>query len=65
VNVRGLQKAQEELGELVVEAKLPSVGQAPTGSYEGEGCVILRHPDTEVVDKGLRRLLDLVSVELG
>ncbi|MCZ6787003.1 MAG: ATP-grasp domain-containing protein [Planctomycetota bacterium] len=65
VNVRGLEKAQEELGELVVEAKLPSVGQAPTGSYEGEGCVILRHPDTEVVDKGLRRLLDLISVELG
>ena len=64
-NIRGIEKAQEELGELVVEAKLPSVGQAPTGSYEGEGCVILRHPDTEVVDKGLRRLLELIRVELG
>jgi biotin carboxylase len=63
--VHGLAEAQRELGELVVEAKLPKVGQAPGGSYEGEGYVILRHGDTEVVERGLSRLVSLLRVELG
>lgn len=63
--VWGLDQAQQELGPLVVEAKLPQVGQAQASSYEGEGYVILRHEDTEVVSRALRRLVTLVRVELG
>ena len=63
--VHGLEQAQRELGELVVEAKLPQPGQTPSGSYEGEGYVILRHPETEVVERALHRLVSLVRVELG
>lgn len=65
VRVHGLEQAQKELGALVVEAKLPEVGQAPSGSYEGEGYVILRHPDTHVVEAGLERVVSLLKVELG
>ncbi|HSF18243.1 MAG TPA: hypothetical protein VLK65_22095 [Vicinamibacteria bacterium] len=62
--VHGLEHAQREIGDLVVEAKLPRAGQAPTGTYEGEGYVILRHPDTEVVERGLKRLVERIYVEL-
>jgi biotin carboxylase len=62
--VAGLEQAQRELGALVVEAKIPQPGQAPSGTYEGEGYVILRHPETRVVEEGLRRLVSLVRVEL-
>ena len=40
-------------------------GQGPSGSYEGEGFVVLRHPETEVVEKGLRRLVTLIRVEMA
>jgi biotin carboxylase len=65
VDVEGLERAQRELGELVVEAKPPRLGQAPTGTYEGEGYVIVRHPQTEVVEDALRRLVSILRVKLG
>ncbi len=46
---------QRELGGLIVEAKLPQIGQPQASSYEGEGYVIFRHPETEVVEEALRR----------
>src|SRR5579864_542186 len=65
VAVHGLDRLQRELGELVIEADLPHRGQSPSGTYEGEGHVILRHPDTAVVEAGLRRVIELARVELG
>jgi hypothetical protein len=63
--IQGLDQVERELGSLVVDFKLPTPGQAPTGSYEGEGFVILRHPDTAVVQQALRRLISTVRVELS
>jgi hypothetical protein len=63
--IHGLTEAQKEVGDLVVEAKLPQAGQSPSGTYEGEGYVILRHPETEVVERGLKRLVERIYVELG
>lgn len=65
VAVHGLDEGQRELGELVVDVRLPQIGQPRAESYEGEGYAILRHPDTDVVARGLRRLISLVRVELG
>ena len=64
-NISGLDLAQRQYGELVVEAKLPVTGQAPSDSYEGDGFVILRHPDTRVIEDALRDIVKLVRVELG
>ncbi len=64
-SVRGLEQAQKELGELVVEARLPQLGMPPKEGYEGEGYVVLRHPDTQVVVKALQRLIEIVRVDLG
>lgn len=63
--VHGLERAQQELGRLVVEAKMPQPGQPASSSYEGEGYVIFRDPSTEVVARALRRVVELVQVELG
>lgn len=65
VRIHGLEQAGRELGELVTDVKLPQVGQTPTGSYEGEGYVLLRHPETDVVKDALLHLISLVRVELG
>jgi hypothetical protein len=65
VAIHGLEQAGRELGELVTDVKLPEPGQTPTGSYEGEGYVLLRHPETEVVKQALLRLISIVRVELG
>lgn len=63
--VHGLKEALAEVGHLVVDARLPIEGQAPSGTYEGEGYVILRHPQTEVVRAALDRLISTVRVELA
>jgi biotin carboxylase len=63
--VHGLDVLQRELGELVVEARMPRAGQpAAADTYEGEGYVILRHPDTEVVERALRRVVEVARVQL-
>jgi len=61
----GLEEAQSRFGSLVVEARLPQEGQSPSDSYEGDGYVIVRHPDTEVVQNALREIVKIVRVELG
>jgi len=62
--IHGLDEANRRYGELVVEVKLPREGQAPADSYEGDGYVIVRHADTEVVADALANIVQLVRVEL-
>jgi biotin carboxylase len=63
--VHGLTQAQRELGGIVVEARLPQVGQAQPAGYEGAGYLIVRHPETRLVEQALRRAVELIRVELG
>ncbi len=63
--IHGLDEAQKRYGHLVVEAKLPRAGQAPSDSYEGDGFVIFRHPESDVVEDALRNVVRLVQVELA
>lgn len=63
--IRGLSQAQKDIGPLVVETNLPKLGQPKSSSYEGEGFVILRHPETRVVREALHRLISVVRVEMG
>jgi hypothetical protein len=62
--VHGLETLQRELGDLVVEARLPHEGQHRSESYEGEGYVILRHDETDVVAAALRRVTEVARIEM-
>ena len=63
--VTGLEAMQQQVGELIVEARLPTIGKAPNSSYEGDGFVIVRHPDSRVVTQAVQTIVSTVRVELG
>jgi Phosphoribosylglycinamide synthetase, ATP-grasp (A) domain len=62
---RGLDTLPPEVSSLVVDSRLPRPGQPSTGSYEGDGYITVRHPDTAVVTRALKTLVTTVRVELG
>jgi biotin carboxylase len=64
-SVRGLETVARELGGLVCDYRSPQEGDTPTGTYEGEGFIIVRHPETRVVERALARIVSLIRVELG
>lgn len=63
--VAGLEDLARELGPLCVESRLPREGQPRSATYEGEGYLIVRHPETETVQAALERIVTRVRVELG
>ena len=63
VAVHGLEEAQREVGEHVVDRVLPKIGQPKSTSYEGEGWAMVRHPEDRVVLHALKRMIELVKVE--
>ena len=65
VDVRGVDRANEQLGHLVVESKLPARGTPKSDSYEGDGYVIVRDPDTEVVTAAIKTIIETIGIEYG
>ena len=63
--VHGLDALPPEVTALVVDSRLPRAGQPSSGSYEGDGYITIRHPDTEVVTAALKQIVSTVRVELG
>jgi len=63
--IHGLEEARRLVGPLAVEVKLPRPGQPPARTYDGDGHVIVRHPETEVVKQALAALIRTIRVELG
>lgn len=63
--IHGLEEAQQRFGDIVMEAKLPKEGQPPSDSYEGDGYVIVRHPETDVVERALTDIVKTIRVELA
>jgi biotin carboxylase len=63
--IHGVDDIQQRFGSIVVEAKLPREGQPPSDSYEGDGYIIVRHPDTDVVQNALQEIVKTIRVELA
>ena len=60
--VTGLKEIHEAVGRYVVEANIPDVGTPKSDSYEGDGYVVVRDPDTEVVKAVLKKIIETVKV---
>lgn len=65
VHVEGVEQVAQSLGALITDDRLPVVGHGPTGSYEGDGFIIVRHPETAVVDAAVQEIVSTVRVWLG
>jgi formate-dependent phosphoribosylglycinamide formyltransferase (GAR transformylase) len=63
VRVAGVAEANARVGSIVAEARLPTVGAPKSDSYEGDGYVILRDDDTEVVKRGLKTVIETIRVD--
>jgi len=60
--VRGIHEVHQRVGHLVVEAKLPTIGDHKASGYEGEGYIIVRDPSTAVVQQALKTIIETVNV---
>jgi biotin carboxylase len=65
LRVTGVAAAQDRVGPLVVEARLPQLGAPRSDSYEGDGYVIVRDPDTEVVTAAMTTIIETIQVHYG
>ncbi len=65
IRIDGLDAVQRDFGSMICDVRLPTVGQTPTGSYEGEGFIVVRHPDTAVAKLAVQRIVSTVRVRLG
>ncbi len=63
--IAGVEEAQRKVGRLVVESKLPTRGAQRSDSYEGDGYVILRDPDTEVVKAAVKTVIETIQIDYG
>ena len=63
--IHGLEEAQKGLGDVVVESRLPVIGQPAASTYEGDGFIIVRHEETSVVEEALKHLISSIRVELS
>lgn len=68
VAIHGLNETMaglRELGVEICEVTLPQIGQSRSSSYEGEGNIVIRHADTEMVERGLHRIITTIRLEVG
>jgi carbamoylphosphate synthase large subunit len=65
VGIGGLDRVSEATRSRVVEVSLPLARAAPTGTYDGDGYVVVRDPDTAAVEAALQEIVSTVRVEVA
>lgn len=65
VDVTGVDRANELVGHLAVASRLPPRGTFRSDSYEGDGYVIVRDPDTEVVKRAMTTIIETIQIKYG
>ena len=63
-STHGLTEVLAELGDMVTDYKLPEPGQPASVTYECEGWVLIRHPETARVEAALDHIVRSVRVEM-
>jgi hypothetical protein len=63
--VHGWDLVQREFREILTDVRLPELGTASASSYEGEGFILVRHPETKVVEEAVMKIVSLMKIELA
>jgi D-alanine-D-alanine ligase-like ATP-grasp enzyme len=61
-SVKGVHEVHQKIGHLVAEANLPTLGAPKADGYEGDGYIVVRDPDTDVVADALKTIIQTVQV---
>jgi biotin carboxylase len=62
-SVSGVAETNAKVAPIVVESKLPRIGAPKSDSYEGDGYIVVRHPDTDVVKSAMQAIISTIRVE--
>lgn len=61
--VANVDEANRRVGRYVVESHLPEVGKPRSDSYEGDGYIVVRDPDVEVVKAACKTIIETIRVD--
>jgi len=64
-SIEGLDTIRTKYGDIITDIRIPKIGQEKSASYEGEGFIIVRHPDSKVVEEALKDIVETVRVVLA
>ncbi len=64
-SVEGMDAIRSKYNDIITDIRIPKPGQEASPSYEGEGFIILRHMNTNIVEEALKDIVDNVKVHLG
>jgi hypothetical protein len=64
-HIEGLDKIRSKYNDIITDIRVPKPGQEKSASYEGEGFVILRHPDSKLIETALQEIVSTVKVHLS
>ncbi len=62
VSIRGVRETHEAIHKWLVEAKLPTIGAPKSDSYEGDGYVVVRHPQTDGVKALIKKIIETLEI---
>jgi biotin carboxylase len=65
LRVTGVDRVQQLVGHLIVEAHLPEPGAPRNDGYEGDGYINVRDPDTAVVTAAIKTITETIRIEYG
>ena len=63
VAAHGLDRISDATRSRIVDVRLPGHGDAPSGTYEGDGYVIVRDHDTAAVEQAVGELISTIRLE--
>jgi hypothetical protein len=63
VSAHGLDRVSDATAAQVVDVRLPSPGDRASGTYEGDGHVIVRDEQTDAVEQALQELVSTIRLE--
>ena len=61
-SVNGIEVVERELGETIVDRRLPRAGAIRASTYTGDGYITVRHPETAAVEEALDFISQTVRI---